>query len=416
VVAQWAESSNMMAGNPVRTRPGGRSARTRWIIAVGLAVSTSPLLLVGLLSAPHEAYAAEAPVGLGTARAYSVLGGQTVTNTGPSILNRNLGVSPGSAITGFPPGTTLGVTHAADAQAAQAQSDLVIAYNDAAGRAPTAGVAGDLVGKTLVSGVYKSTGPLALSGTLTLDGQGNANAVYIFQVASTLITASASRVSLINGARACNVYWQVGSSATLGTGSDFTGTIMALTSISVTTGTVVKGRALARNGQVSLDDNVFTTANCAAPPTSTTTSATTTTPTTSTSTTPTSTTPTTTSPTTTSPTTSPTTTSPTSSTTTSPTTTSATTTSPTSPTSPTTSITTTSSGPGIGWPGPTGRPSGGPGRGPTPANVPVGTARLASTGASPALVPLIGLGILLLVLGGVLITVGLARARSRRLR
>jgi hypothetical protein len=169
-----------------------------------------------------------------------------------------------------------GATHAGDAQAAQAQSDLVIAYDDAAGRAPTASVAGDLVGQTLTTGVYNSTGPLALSGTLTLDGQGDPNAVFIFQIASTLITASASNVNLINGAQACNVFWQVGSSATLGTTSSFKGTIMALTSISVTTGTVVEGRALARNGQVSLDNNTFTAPGC---DTTTTTTTTTTAPT-----------------------------------------------------------------------------------------------------------------------------------------
>ncbi|MEV6620579.1 ice-binding family protein [Amycolatopsis sp. NPDC051106] len=224
-------------------------------------------LALGLVIGAPQAVAAEAPVGLGTAGSYSVLGGQTVTNTGPSTLDRDLGVWPGTAITGFPPGTAAGATHAGDAVAGQAQSDLVVAYDDAAGRAPTANVAGDLVGRTLVGGVYKSSGPLALGGTLTLDGQGTSGTVWIFQVASTLITASASTVNLINGAQACNVFWQVGSSATLGTHSKFVGTIMALTSITVTTGTVVAGRALARNGQVSLDDNTFTTPGCTPPPT-----------------------------------------------------------------------------------------------------------------------------------------------------
>jgi hypothetical protein len=155
-----------------------------------------------------------------------------------------------------------GTTHAGDAVAAQAQSDVVIAYDDAAGRAPTATISGDLVGQTLVDGVYKSTGPIGLSGTLTLDAQGDPNSVWVFQIASTLITASSSRVALINGAQACNVYWQVGSSATLGTTSTFTGTILALTSISVTTGTVVEGQALARNGAVTLDNNTFTEPGC----------------------------------------------------------------------------------------------------------------------------------------------------------
>ncbi|WP_345214527.1 ice-binding family protein [Georgenia halophila] len=201
-------------------------------------------------------------MGLGTAQSYSVLGGQTVTNTGPTTLSGDVGVSPGTAITGLSEITVGGAVHEGDAHAAQAQEDLVAAYDDAAGLAPTASVSGDLVGETLTAGVYNSTGPLELNGTLTLDGQGDPNSVFIFQVASTLITGSASNVLLTNGAQACNVFWQVGSSATLGTGSTFTGTIMALTSISVTTGTTVEGRALARNGQVSLDTNVFTPPGC----------------------------------------------------------------------------------------------------------------------------------------------------------
>lgn len=238
-------------------------------VLVRTAATASAVMLVIMLTVVSPAVSAEATVGLGTAATYSVLGGQTVTNTGPSTLSGDLGVSPGSAIVGFPPGTAGGASHAADAPAAQAQSDLVIAYDDAAGRAATSVVAGDLVGQTLTAGVYKSTSSLAVSGALTLDGQGNPNAVFIFQVASTLVTASASQINVLNGAQACNVFWQVGSSATLGTNSSFKGTIMALTDITVTTGAVVQGRALARNGQVSLDNNTFTTAACAtsAPPT-----------------------------------------------------------------------------------------------------------------------------------------------------
>lgn len=220
--------------------------------------------MTAVLSVPLGANAAAQPVDLGTAASYSVLGGQTVTNTGPTTMNGDLGVSPGTATTGFPPGTVGGTLHANDAHAAQAQSDLVIAYDDAAGRAATASVSGDLVGQTLPSGVYSSTGPLELSGTLTLDGEGDPNSVFIFQTSSTLITASSSTISLINDAQACNVYWQVGSSATLGTASTFVGTIMALTSISVTTDTVVEGRVLARNGQVSLDTNTFIAPGCEA--------------------------------------------------------------------------------------------------------------------------------------------------------
>jgi Ice-binding-like/Bacterial Ig-like domain (group 3) len=247
---------------PIRIRQGAATKLTRWTAGVGFGAAATTVMLIASLAVPPRAYAAVATVGLGTADTYSVLGGQTVTNIGPTSLSGDLGVSPGTAITGFPPGTVGGATHAGDAAAGQAQLDLTIGYNDAAGRAPTASVAGDLVGRTLTSGVYKSTGPLALSGTLTLDAQGNPDAVFIFQIASTLITASASRVTAINGAQACHVFWQVGSSGTLGTNSSFIGTIMALTSITVTTGTNVKGRALARNGAVTLDDNTFTSPAC----------------------------------------------------------------------------------------------------------------------------------------------------------
>lgn len=250
-----------MDGAIQKTATSRRFAVRRSTLAGGALAAVG--LLVGVLAISPAASAAAAPVGLGTAAGYSVLGGQTVTNTGPTTLGASLGVSPGTAITGFPPGIVTGAVHAADAAAAQAQSDLVIAYNDAAGRAPTASIAGDLVGQTLTPGVYNSTGPIGLSGTLTFNALGNPQAVFVVQVASTLITASASTVSVINGAQACNIYWQVGSSATLGTTSAFQGTIMALTSITVTTGTVVHGRALARNGQVSLDSDVFTAPNCA---------------------------------------------------------------------------------------------------------------------------------------------------------
>ncbi|WP_343320599.1 ice-binding family protein (plasmid) [Arthrobacter sp. TMP15] len=240
-------------------QPQATHARRRTLVtfigAIAAVILASPLVFLGPVLAAT-------PVDLGTAAEYSVLGGTTVTNTGPSVLQGSLGVSPGTAITGFPPGIVGGASHAGDAQALQAQSDVIIAYNATASQALTESVAGDLVGRTLPEGVYNSTGPLALSGTLTLDGQGDPSSVFIFQIASTLITASASNIILTNSAQACNVYWQVGSSATLGTDSTFKGTIMALTSISVTTGAVLEGRALARNGQVSLDNNVFTTPGC----------------------------------------------------------------------------------------------------------------------------------------------------------
>lgn len=239
-----------------------RRNRVRRQAVAGTAIGASVLLAVALVG-QSPAYAADAPVGLGTAAAYSVLGGTTVTNTGATTLAGELGVNAGSAITGFPPGVATGATHAGDKPAGQAQLDLTTAYDDAAGRAVTASVAGDLVGQTLLPGVYKSSGPLAVSGALTLDGQGNPNSVFIFQVASDLVTASASNIVLTNSAQACNIYWQVGRSATLGDHSKFKGSILALTSITATTGAAVDGRALARNGQVALQSNVFTMSGCA---------------------------------------------------------------------------------------------------------------------------------------------------------
>jgi hypothetical protein len=235
-------------------------------ITVPLAVLTLALA-VGI----RPAAAAEAPVGLGTAGSFSVLAASTVTNTGPSVINGDLGLYAGTSITGFPPGTVNGTVHQTDAVAQQAQSDLVIAYNDAAGRGPGA-AASELGGRTLVSGVYTGS-TLSLTGTVTLDAQGDPNAVFIFQSAATLITASNSTVALINGAQACNVFWQVGSSATLGTNTTFVGTVMALTSIAAQTGTTVNGRLLARNGAVTLDSNVITSSTCSIA-TSTTTTAT----------------------------------------------------------------------------------------------------------------------------------------------
>jgi hypothetical protein len=221
------------------------------------------LAVVVALAAPTHAEAAQPPVGLGTAAAFVVLGGATVTNTGPSVLSGDLGVSPGTAISGFPPGTVLGTRYAADAVAGQAQADLTLAYNDAAGRTPATSVSANLGGRTLTSGVYRSASALGLTGVLTLDAQGDPNAVFIFQAGSTLITASGSRVSLIGGAQACNVFWQVGSSATLGTNAIFRGNVLALTSITITTGATVEGRLLARNGAVTLDDNTITRPRCA---------------------------------------------------------------------------------------------------------------------------------------------------------
>jgi Ice-binding-like len=194
---------------------------------------------------------AQANVPLGTAANFGVLASSTVTNTGATPITGSVGVSPGSAITGFPPGiVTGGAIDAGDATAATAQSDLTVAYLNAAGQMRTRALTGlDLGGLTLPPGVYFFSSSAQLTGTLTLNGAG----FYIFQIGSTLTTASGSIVRAINGAQAANVFWQVGSSATLGTGTTFIGNILAMTSITANTGDVIAGRLLARGGAVTLD-------------------------------------------------------------------------------------------------------------------------------------------------------------------
>ena len=208
--------------------------------ALLLACVAVPAGLIVTSNAP-TAQAADITVSvkIGSASAYSVLGASTVTNTGPTTLSRSLGLYPGTAVTGFPPGVVLatGNTDIANAAAQQAQSDLTAGYMDGAGRALTGTVPADLAGQVLGSGVYAADGkgPLSLGGTLVLDAGGNTDAVFIVQTDSTLTTASSSVVQLIGGAQACRVHWIVGSSATLGTGSAFVGTILAQASITVTT-------------------------------------------------------------------------------------------------------------------------------------------------------------------------------------
>jgi hypothetical protein len=233
-----------------------------------------------------------AAVNLGAACTFGILAASTVTNTGGTHVtgpapSGDLGLSPGSSATGFQdppantyapagtgthtagPGLVSGIIHLTDAppspnNAADAQAALTVAYNDLAGRttpAPTI-VAGDLGGLTLAPGLYKSTSTLGITGTLTLDGQGNANAVWIFQIASSLTTLGSSSIVLAGGASAHNIFWQVGSSATLGTNSTFDGSILALTSVTLTTGATLNGRALARNGAVALDTNMVTVPAC----------------------------------------------------------------------------------------------------------------------------------------------------------
>ncbi|MFL4909409.1 ice-binding family protein [Streptomyces sp. MMS24-I2-30] len=183
-------------------------------------------------------------------------------------------MSPGTSITGYgPPAVVNGTQHSADTVAQDAQTDLITAYDDAAGQPSDGALPPDAGGLTLVPGVYTASSTLGLTGTLTLDAQGDPNAVWVFQIGSGLTTASSSSVSLINGASPCNVFWKVGSSATLGTSTAFVGNILAMTSITATTSATIEGRALARNGAVTLDTNTITRPQCATGTTGATTTA-----------------------------------------------------------------------------------------------------------------------------------------------
>ncbi len=240
-------------------------ARSGSVSLVGLAAVFAAGLLVVLVSGASAA----SPIGLGAADSFAVLAGSGITNTGPTTLKGDIGTYPTTTITGAGSLTITGTNHGGDAVTQQAKTDLVTAYNNAAGQGPSSPIAADLGGKSLAPGVYKSASSIGLTGALTLDGGGNPSAVFVFQAGSTLTTASASQVNLVNGAQACNVFWQVGSSATLGTGSSFRGSILAQTSITVTTGATVEGRVLARDGAVTLDTNTITRPSCITAPATT---------------------------------------------------------------------------------------------------------------------------------------------------
>jgi hypothetical protein len=236
------------------------------------AITPTPTLPPGVTPAPTPTPAAVAVscaqnaitgqgVPLGTDSTFAVLAASTVTNAGPTTVTGDLGVSPGTAITGFGAGTgtvTGGSIHAGDPTAAQAQLDLTTAYNNAAGRVNPAAIPADIGGAVIPPGLYKAPVSLGITGRVTLDGQFNPNSVFIFQMASTLTTSVNSDVNLINLANACNVFWQVGSSASLNTASVFNGTILAQASISLGTGATVNGRLLARTGAVTLLSNIVT--------------------------------------------------------------------------------------------------------------------------------------------------------------
>ena len=213
--------------------------------------------LIILLLSGSNVYATTVNVGLGAANLFEVLGGTAVANTGPSSIVGNLGLWSGTAISGFPPGTVSGTIDAANAIAMQAQMDLTGAYNVAAAQ-PCGGVltGQNLGGRTLTAGVYCFASSAQLNGNLILDAQGNANAVFIFEVGGTLTTLSRSQVTIINGGTGNNVFWQVGGSATLGTTSQFAGNILALSNITLGSGADIScGRAMALNGAVTMDSN-----------------------------------------------------------------------------------------------------------------------------------------------------------------
>ncbi|MCF7784686.1 MAG: ice-binding family protein [Prosthecobacter sp.] len=213
--------------------------------------------MIAAAFAEFQLSAAEALVDLGQAFDFSVLAGSGITNTGPTTIIGDVGSLPTSTITGFGTVTLTGTNHAGDAITLAGKDDLLVAYNDAAGRLPTIIYTPifDLGGLTLAPGVYNDPSSLGITGTLTLDAMGDPNAVWIFQAGSTLITGSSSMVSLIGGAQASNVFWQVGSSATLGTNTSFAGSILASQSITLTAGATVDGRVLAVNAAVTLDSN-----------------------------------------------------------------------------------------------------------------------------------------------------------------
>lgn len=242
---------------------------SRWIQKKSL-IGVVGLLVAGLAAlivSPSISSAAVPVIRQGSTSTYGVLAASTITNTGPTTISGtaggDVGLYPGTSYTGSQSVTRSGVDHITDSAASIAQTDLVTAYNDLGVPAPTTLAAPDLAGQTIRPGTYSTAaGTFANSGTLTLDAQGDPNAVFIFQTASTVVTSTGSTMVLANGAQACNVYWRVGSSATLGVNSLFIGHIYALTSITATTGATINGQLLARNGAVTLDSNTIVNNAC----------------------------------------------------------------------------------------------------------------------------------------------------------
>jgi len=226
------------------------------------------LILGVMMAVPTISMAAQPTVNLGTTSTFAVMAGTTITNTGKTTINGDVGLFPGTAFTGQETVAMKGNKHLANVVANVAKSDLVIAYNNTDEKLPVTRISTELGGTTLTPGTYDSAdGTFQITGTLTLDAQGDPNGVFVFKTASTLITASGSSVNLINSARFRQTFWKVGSSATLGTNSHFVGHISALTSITANTGATVQGQLLARNGAVTLDTNTITNGISATTPT-----------------------------------------------------------------------------------------------------------------------------------------------------
>jgi len=238
-----------------------RRAALAFVAGIALTLAISTLATGGRASA-----AGPTTVNLGAADPFAILAGTpAVTNTGNTRVTGDIGIHPAAAVTGFPPGIVVGTINRADAVALQAKNSLSAAYNDAASRPVTSVVAAGTLSGTLVGGVYNSgASVLGIAGTVTLDGQNDPSSVWIFQATSAMVIASGSTVALINGAQPCNVFWQVTSSASLDTTTNFVGTIMAQTSVTMANGVTLNGRALAQNGDVTLINDTIIRSSCSA--------------------------------------------------------------------------------------------------------------------------------------------------------
>ena len=242
---------------------GRRAKRSRRNLAIALAMVAVASFLALTLARASGAAAVAVP--LGSADSFAILAGAGITNTGPTTVSGDIGTFPTTSETGFASVTQSGTNHAGDSVTQDAKNALVTAYNNAANQGPTSPIVGlTLGGKTLVRGVYNSGSTIDLTGTVTLDGQGDPDSVFVLQAGSALTTATSSSVALINGARSCNVFWAIGSDATIGVGSNFVGTLLVQNAIVVKTGAVITGRLLASVASVTLDSNTITKPGCAA--------------------------------------------------------------------------------------------------------------------------------------------------------